>query len=87
MTNRMDTNPQRVPDRRRALITHFNDLKCDQLGTSKSKEQHGVCFLDFLFASCIKIQNTGEASNPVMPINTDKYTQPNSNINLFSLAK
>lgn len=27
MTNRMDTNPQRVPDRRRALITHFNDLK------------------------------------------------------------
>ena len=27
MTNRMDTNPQRVPDRCRALITHFNDLK------------------------------------------------------------
>lgn len=27
MTNRMDTNPQRVPDRRHALITHFNDLK------------------------------------------------------------
>ena len=25
MTNRMDTNPQRVQDRRRALITHFND--------------------------------------------------------------
>ena len=58
----MDTNPQRVPDRRHALITHFNDLKmpglrlCVCVWGGGGRMLQGVGFTDddlFVFATVL----------------------------------
>lgn len=45
MTNRMDTNPRRVPDRRHTLIILSNDLKMPSMSIGVcARDARGIVF-------------------------------------------
>lgn len=80
MTNRMDTNPRRVPDRRRALIILLNDLKMLSRSLGVCAQDAGeLCCTDgnlFVFAAVSGSGPSDTRSHTQTHARTHARTQP-----------
>lgn len=80
MTNRMDTNPRRVPDRRHALIILLNDLKMLSRSLDMCAGDAGeLCWTDgnlFVFAAVSRSVPSDTRSHTHARTQPARGTQP-----------